>query len=77
MKASDRKLASLVRQGYTKKEAKDILKEYAKVEKKLGENPLVEKIKKNYRKFMGLDKNEFVNKILQKQNYMIYQIYQR
>ena len=30
------------------KEAKDILKEYAKVEKKLGENPLVEKIKKAY-----------------------------
>ena len=31
------------------KEAKDILKEYAKVEKKLGENPLVEKIKKAYK----------------------------
>ena len=30
------------------KEAKNILKEYAKVEKKLGENPIVEKIKKAY-----------------------------
>ena len=36
------------------KEAKDILKEYAKVEKKLGENPLVEKIKKAYEECDGV-----------------------